>query len=126
MNKIIRKLEKIRIINCNEKRKKYIEHSNIITGKYIIIWYINREKYKGLIRFQYSKGICMSVKYRGYNSTFQIRTIVNKIVIEQEFFSYSRYNILVLIKKNPLKEYHRNSLKYLRKKKNKKSGYKIV
>jgi len=68
----------------------------------------------------------MSVKYRGYNSTFQIRTIVNKIVIEQEFFSYSRYNILVLIKKNPLKEYHRNSLKYLRKKKNKKSGYKIV
>jgi len=37
MNKIIRKLEKIRIINCNEKRKKYIEHSNIITGKYIII-----------------------------------------------------------------------------------------
>jgi len=68
----------------------------------------------------------MSIKHKGYNSIFQIRTLVNRIVIEHEFFSYSRLNILLLLKKNPLKEYHRNSLKFLRKKKSKKSGYKII
>jgi len=68
----------------------------------------------------------MSIKHKGYNSIFQIRTIVNRVVIEQEFFSYSRLNILLLLKRNPLKEYHRNSLKFLRTKKSKKSGYKVL
>lgn len=126
MNIIIRKLEKIRILDFNKKKKKYIQHLNILTGHYLIVWYINREQQKGLIRFQYNKGICMSIKHKGYNSIFQIRTIVNRVVIEQEFFSYSRLNILLLLKRNPLKEYHRNSLKFLRTKKSKKSGYKVL
>jgi hypothetical protein len=47
------------------------------------------------------------------------------IVIEQQFLNYSRFNILMLMKKNPIKDYHRNSLKFLREKKNKLSNFKV-
>jgi ribosomal protein L19 len=86
---------------------------------------MNREKEKGLLRFQFNKGVCMSIKYRGYNSSFQIRSVMTAIVIEQQFLNYSRFNILMLMKKNPIKDYHRNSLKFLREKKNKLSNFKV-
>ena len=72
------------------------------------------------------KTILASWKLTPRSRRLGLRTIVNKIVVEQEFFNYSRLNILLLLKKNPLKEYHRNSLKFLRKKKSKKSGYKVI
>jgi len=37
MNIIIRKLEKIRILDFNKKKKKYIQHLNILTGHYLIV-----------------------------------------------------------------------------------------
>ena len=86
---------------------------------------MNREKEKGLLRFQFNKGICMSIKYKGYNSSFQIRSVMSGVAIEQQFLNYSRFNMLMLMKKNPIKDYHRNNLKFLRKKKNKLSNYKV-
>ena len=86
---------------------------------------MNREKEKGLLRFQTSKGICMSIKYKGYNSSFQIRSVMNAIAIEQQFLNYSRFNMLIFMKKNPIKKFRRNSLKFLRKKKNRTSSFKL-
>ena len=67
----------------------------------------------------------MSIRYKGYNSSFQIRSVIETVAIEQQFFVYSRFNMLMLLKKNPIKDYHRNSLKFLRKKKNRLSLLKI-
>lgn len=78
---------------------------------------MNREKEKGLLRFQFNKGICMSTQYKGYNGSFQIRSITKTIAIEQQFLNYSRFNMLMLLRKNPIKRLHRNNLKFLRKKK---------
>jgi ribosomal protein L19 len=123
----LRKLEKLRIKQFNDvkKNKTYLENPLLLSGDYITIWYINREREKGLLRFQFNKGICMSIKYKGYNSSFQLRSIVDAIVVEQQFLVYSKFNMLILLKKNPIKNYHRNSLKFLRKKKNKLSQLKV-
>jgi ribosomal protein L19 len=80
---------------------------------------MNREKEKGIFRYQFNKGICMSIQYKGYNSSFKIRSVTNAIAIEQQFLNFSRYNISMLLKKNPIKKLCRNSLKFLLKKKNK-------
>lgn len=115
---IIKDLEKIRIKDFHKWKNVFnIKNLLLLTGYYIIIFYINREKEKGLLRYQFNKGVCMSIQYKGYNSSFQIRSIANTIAIEQQFFSFSRFNILTLLKKNPIKKLHRNSLKFLRKKK---------
>jgi len=86
---------------------------------------MNREKEKGLLRYQFNKGICMSIQYKGYNSSFQIRSIADTVAIEQQFLTFSRFNILMLLKKNPIKKLHRNNLKFLRKKKNRLSKFKV-
>lgn len=124
---ILTNLEKKRIKQFNniKKIKSYINNQLLITGDYIIVWYISREKEKGLLRFQFNKGICMSIKYKGYNSSFQIRSVIDTVAIEQQFLTYSRFNMLILLKKNPIKEYHRNNLKFLREKKNKLSTFKV-
>ena len=123
----INRLEKVRIKQSykNKKKKIYVKKSFLLSGNYIIVWYMNREKEKGLLRFQFNKGICMSIKYKGYNSSFQIRSVMSGVAIEQQFLNYSRFNMLMLMKKNPIKDYHRNNLKFLRKKKNKLSNYKV-
>jgi ribosomal protein L19 len=124
---ILGELEKKRIKQLNNIKKKKVSLENplLLSGDYIIVWYINREKEKGLLRFQFNKGICMSIRYKGYNSSFQIRSVIETVAIEQQFFVYSRFNMLMLLKKNPIKDYHRNSLKFLRKKKNRLSLLKI-
>jgi ribosomal protein L19 len=86
---------------------------------------MNREKEKGLLRYQFNKGICMDVQYKAYNSSFQIRSIASAIAIEQQFLNFSRFNILTLLRKNPIKKLRRNNLKFLRKKKNKLSKFKV-
>lgn len=124
---IIKNLEKIRIQDYhNWKKKFYIKTSLLLTGYYLIVFYMNREKEKGLYKYQVNRGICMSIQYKGYNSSFQIRSILNTIAIEQQFLTYSRFNISISLKKNPIKKLHRNSLKFLRKKKNKWSKFKII
>ena len=124
---ILGELEKKRIKQLNNIKKKKVSLENplLLSGDYIIVWYINREKEKGLLRFQFNKGICMSIRYKGYNSSFQIRSVIETVAIEQQFFVYSRFNMLMLLKKNPIKDYHRNILKFLRKKKNRLSLLKI-
>ena len=124
---IITNLEKERITQFNiiKKIKLYINYSLLLAGDYIVVWYISREKEKGLLRFQFNKGVCMSINYKGYNSSFQIRSVIATVAIEQQFLTYSRFNMLILLKKNPIKGYRRNSLKFLRKKKNKLSQFKI-
>ena len=124
---LLNKLEKLRIKSLKKKKKKnkYIRKFFLLSGNYLIIWYMNREKEKGLLRFQTSKGICMSIKYKGYNSSFQIRSVMNAIAIEQQFLNYSRFNMLIFMKKNPIKKFRRNSLKFLRKKKNRTSSFKL-
>ena len=67
----------------------------------------------------------MSIKYKGYNSSFQIRSVIDTVAIEQQFLTYSSFNMLILLKKNPIKDYRRNSLKFLREKKNKLSTFKV-
>lgn len=86
---------------------------------------MNREREKGLLRFQFNKGICMSIHYKGYNSSFQIRSVTKAVVIEQQFLNYSRFNMLMLLRKNPIKRFYRNSLKFLRQKKNRLSKFKV-
>ena len=125
---VIHKLERKRIrqFNSIKKLKLYVEDPLLLSGDYIIVWYINREREKGLLRFQFNKGICMSIKYKGYNSSFQIRSVIETVAIEQQFLTYSRFNMLMLLKKNPIKSYRRNSLIFLRKKKNKLSNFKVI
>jgi ribosomal protein L19 len=123
---LIKKLEKLRIKDYHKwKKKYYIKKKLLLTGYYLIVFYMNREKEKGLLRYQFNKGICMSTQYKGYNSSFQIRSIANTIAIEQQFLNFSRFNILMLLRKNPIKKLHRNNLKFLRKKKNKLSKFKV-
>lgn len=86
---------------------------------------MNREREKGLLRFQFNKGVCMSIGFKGYNSSFQIRSIIETVAIEQQFLTYSRFNMLMLLKRNPIKNYRRNSLKFLRIKKNRLSKFKV-
>ena len=90
------------------------------------MWYMNREREKGLLRFQFNKGICMSIQYKGYNSSFKIRSIVKKVAIEQQFFTYSKFNIDTWLVRSPIKKFYRNSLKFLRKKKNRLSKFKVL
>lgn len=125
---IIDQLEKIRInqYNNSKKKKRYIKCFLALSGAYIVVWYMNREKEKGLLRFQFNKGVCMTTRYKGYNTRFQLRSVSGKVAIEQEFLTYSKFNILMLLKLNPVKEFCRNSLKFLRNKKNKLSNYKII
>lgn len=124
---ILQKIEKVRINDYNKKKKElYIKNMLVLVGSYIMLWYINREKEKGLVRFQFNKGVCMSVKNKNYNSLFQVRSVIGNLAIEQKFLNFSRFNILLLLKKNPIKDYLRNSLKYLRYKKNKESNLKVL
>ena len=85
---------------------------------------MNRENEKGLLRFQFNKGICMSIQYKGYNCSFQIRSVSKAVVMEQQFLNYSRFNMLMLLRKSPIKRFYRNSLIFLRKKKNRLSKFK--
>jgi len=123
---VIKKIENLRIKDFhNWKKKYYIKKILLLTGYYLVIFYMNREKEKGLFRYQFNKGICMSIQYKGYNSSFQIRSVANTIAIEQQFLDFSRFNILMLLRKNPIKKLCRNNLKFLRKKKNKLSKFKV-
>lgn len=117
---IIRLLEKNRIKSYSKKKGDDLWLMNnllLLTGHYIWMWYMNREREKGLLRFQFNKGICMSIQYKGYNSSFKIRSIVKKVAIEQQFFTYSKFNIDTWLVRSPIKKFYRNSLKFLRKKK---------
>lgn len=119
---IIRQIEKKRLVNL-KKKINYIKYPVIIKGDFVIVWYINREKEKGLIRFQFNKGLCVDIKYKKYNSTFLIRSIMSGIGVEQQFFYYSLNNIFIILKKNIIKFYRLNKLYFLRKKKNKYSRF---
>lgn len=126
---IIRKLEKNRIKGYSKKKNEDLWLMNnllLLTGHYIWMWYMNREREKGLLRFQFNKGICMSIQNKGYNSSFKIRSIVKKVAIEQQFFTYSKFNIDTWLVKSPIKKFYRNSLKFLRKKKNRLSKFKVL
>lgn len=126
---IIRILEKNRIKGYSKKRGDDLWLMNnllLLTGHYIWMWYMNREREKGLLRFQFNKGICMSIQYKGYNSSFKIRSIVKKVAIEQQFFTYSKFNIDTWLVRSPIKKFYRNSLKFLRKKKNRLSKFKVL
>lgn len=126
---IIRLLEKNRIKSYSKKKGDDLWLMNnllLLTGHYIWMWYMNREREKGLLRFQFNKGICMSIQYKGYNSSFKIRSIVKKVAIEQQFFTYSKFNIDTWLVRSPIKKFYRNSLKFLRKKKNRFSKFKVL
>lgn len=126
IDRSIKYLEKLRIKDyIKKKRGMYIKSSLLLTGFYLIVWYMNREREKGLLRFQFNKGICMSIQYKGYNGSFQIRSVTKTVAIEQQFLNYSRFNMLMLLKKSPIKRFYRNSLKFLRKKKNRLSKFKV-
>jgi len=92
-----------------------------IRGDFIKIWYINREREKGNIKYQVTKGLCLDIHYKGYNSTFLLRSIIKNIVFEQLFNYYSTNNVHTVTKKNTIKFYIKNKLIYLRLKKNKQS-----
>lgn len=119
---LIKNIEKIRVLNL-QKKKNYIKYPTIIKGDFITVWYINREKEKGLVRYQTTKGICIDIKYKKYNSTLLIRSLIKGISIEQQFFYYSLNNIRIILKKNIIKYYRLNKLYYLRQKKNKYSRF---
>jgi ribosomal protein L19 len=120
---VLKNIENQRLINSQNKKKNYIKYISFIRGDFITIWYINREKEKGNIRYQYTRGVCLSVKYKKYNSTFIIRSIIKGIGIEQNFCYHSLNNIYIKLKKNIIRNYIRNKLLYLRIKKNKQSRY---
>jgi len=79
-----------------------------------------------MLRFQFNKGICMSVKYKGYNSVFQLRSVIDGVAIEQEFFGFAATILLMASQKNPIPRAYRNCLKYLRGKKNFASKFKAT
>lgn len=120
---LIRKIQNFRLINWKKKKKNFIKYISFIRGDFITVWYISREKEKGNIRYQYTRGVCLSVKYKNYNSTFIIRSIIKGIGIEQNFCYYSLNILNIKLKKNIIKKYKRNKLLYLRIKKNKHSRY---
>lgn len=120
---VLRNIENQRLIYLKNKKNIYIKYISFIRGDFITMWYINREKEKGNIRYQYTRGVCLSVKYKQYNSTFIIRSIIRSIGIEQNFCFNSLNNINIKLKKNIIRNYIRNKLLYLRLKKNKQSRY---
>lgn len=122
-NYLINSLDKIRILNQKSKKKDdlLIGIHSIVSCTYVLVWYVNREQEKGLIRFQFSKGIVISVGYKKYSSYFVLRFVIRDIAIEQYFCYYSSTNISVIVIRLLSDLFKKNSLKFLRKKKNKNS-----
>lgn len=120
---LINKIEKKRLLNWKKKKINFIKYMALIRGDFITVWYINREKEKGWIKFQCIKGICLSVRYNKYNSSFIIKSLMKNISIEQIYCYYSLNNVYINIKKNILKNFIKNSLLFMRRKKNTKSRY---
>jgi len=77
----------------------------LLAGVYVILWYMNREEEKGLLRFQFNKGVCMMSKYKKYNSMFQLRSVIEDVAIEQKFLNFCRFNILMFLKKKSSKTF---------------------
>jgi len=69
---------------------------------------MNREKEKGGMKYQFARGLCISVRYRLYNSSFIIRSLIKGIGIEQLFNYYALTNIYIKVKENVIKKYKRN------------------
>ncbi len=118
---IIKWIEKSRLINSIKKNQNYIKYITFIRGDIITVWFINREREKGAIRYQFTRGLCLGVNYKGYNSNFLLRSVIKGVVFEQNFLYYSLNNIFIFIKKNIVRLYSKNKLIFLRKKKNKQS-----
>ena len=86
---VIQVREKKRIRQFNSIKKNYIKILFSIIRDYVYSLIYKIEKEKGLLRFQFNKGICMTIKYKGYNSSFQIRSVIETVAIEQQFLTYS-------------------------------------
>jgi ribosomal protein L19 len=116
---IIKKIEKKRLKNTLRKNQKAIKYMTIIRGDFIKIWYINREREKGNIKYQFTKGLCIDARYKNYNSNIIIRSNIRNIIFEQIFNYFSLNNSNIIAKKNTIRKYKRNKLLFLRDKKNK-------
>ncbi len=101
------------------------KNTMIIPGDFIIVWYLSRNSLKGVIIYQFFKGLCIGVRNRTYNSKILLRNVMGKVALEYNFFLWNINNICIVIKKNKLSYYRSNKLYFLRKKINKKSRFKI-
>lgn len=111
---LIKKIEKKRIL------KNFIK---ISPGALVLLWFLSYEQDKSLVKFYYNKGICMKVGNKGYNSYFILRFVIRDVSVEKHYFYYSNTNMKIVFLQKLIVFSSKNCLKYLRKKKNKKSKY---
>lgn len=127
MQNIIKKIENKRIQNKELRSNfNFIKNPLIFIGNFVVIWYLTRDSNKGIIIFQFFKGLCISIKKSGLNFKFVLRNVIDNVIIEQNLFFWNINNVYILLKFNHIKYYRSNKLFFLRKKKRKKSKFVIL
>lgn len=91
INPILQKIESYRIANS----KKTSFWKNVKKGDIVSVIYFDIEKEQ--TRLQQFTGICSSFKSAGMNTKISVVNVLDKIVVEQQFFLFSNVVIDVMI-----------------------------
>lgn len=79
-------------------------HKNVSRGDIVSVVYYDLEKEQ--VRLQQFTGICKFIRSRGLNTKINIINVVGKVVVEQQFFLYSKVisDIVILRKASKRKK----------------------
>jgi ribosomal protein L19 len=69
-------------------KSKYDFHREVSKGDIVSIVYYDLEKEQ--VRLQQFTGICKSFKSKGLNTKIYVTNIIGKVIVEQQFFLYSK------------------------------------
>lgn len=92
--KIIPILQKLESKKTSLKSKTKF-HSKVSKGDFVSVVYYDIEKEQ--VRLQQFNGICTKIRSNGFNSKIHLQNVLNKIVVTQQFFLYSKSVVDVAI-----------------------------
>lgn len=92
--KIIPILKKIESKKTSVKSKNKF-HSKVSKGDFVSIVYYDIEKEQ--VRLQQFNGLCTKVRSNGFSSKIHLQNILNRVVVSQQFFIYSKSVVDVAI-----------------------------
>lgn len=100
INPILQKFER-QFISSKIKQEF---HNNVSRGDIVSVVYYDLEKEQ--VRLQQFTGICKFIRSRGLNTKINIINVVGKVVVEQQFFLYSKVisDIVILRKASKRKK----------------------
>jgi ribosomal protein L19 len=63
-------------------------HKQVSRGDIVSVVYYDLEKEQ--VRLQQFTGVCKFIRSRGFNTKINVVNVVGKVIVEQQFFLYSR------------------------------------